>query len=125
GEGKGEQGGVPMPRLAYFTGLALLLVAGAFLLTDALLWEPGVTARNARLVKPGMTLAQVERVLGGPAAGWADWLELSASRAWPPPVAGQGRLGKWAGGRGGAAWVRVGRSGRVESVQWTLGPFAP
>ena len=25
------------------TGVALLLVAGAFLLTGALLWEPGVT----------------------------------------------------------------------------------
>jgi hypothetical protein len=29
-----------MPRLVYRTGLALLLVAGAFLLTDALLPTP-------------------------------------------------------------------------------------
>jgi hypothetical protein len=57
-----------MPRLTYLAGLALLLVASAFLLTDRLLTPaPGVTAANARRIKPGMSWAWVERVLGGPA----------------------------------------------------------
>ena len=53
-----------MPRLVYLTGLAMLLLVGAFLLTDWLLWEPGVTERNVRLVKPGVALERVEGLLG-------------------------------------------------------------
>ncbi len=51
----------------YCTGLALLLVAGAFLLTDVLLWQPGVTATNVQRIRRGMTVAEVEALLGAPA----------------------------------------------------------
>src|SRR5262245_55566628 len=66
-----------MPRLVYWAGWALLLVAGAFLLTDALTWTPGVTERNARRVRPGMTLPEVEALLRGPAAGQGRWISAS------------------------------------------------
>src|SRR5262245_29658238 len=52
----------------YCTGLALLLLVGAFLLTDRLLFPPGPTESNVKRIQPGMTLAQVERLLGGRAA---------------------------------------------------------
>ena len=38
------------------------------LLTDRLLWAPGLTEDNVRRLRPGMTLADVEALLGGPAA---------------------------------------------------------
>ncbi len=58
-----------MPRLVYLTGLALLLLCGAFLLTDALLspW-PGVTEANPRRVSVGMNVKEVEAIFGGPGA---------------------------------------------------------
>src|SRR5262245_12481995 len=55
-----------MPRLVYLAGLAFLLVAGAFLLTDALLWAPGVTEANLSRIQPGMTRRQVEARFGRP-----------------------------------------------------------
>ncbi len=55
-----------MPRLVYLTGLALLLLAGAFLLTDKLLWPPGVTEANLLRIRVGMTLGEVEAILGEP-----------------------------------------------------------
>jgi hypothetical protein len=58
-----------MSGLTYFTGLALLLLAGAFLLTDHLLTPPpGVTEVNAQRIKAGMSRAWAERILGGPPA---------------------------------------------------------
>ena len=60
-----------MPWLA---GLAL--VVGALLLTDALLWAPGLTEGNVRRIRPGMSLAEVEALLGGPATETIDlWAE--------------------------------------------------
>ena len=44
------------------------LVVGALPLTDRLLWQPGLTEENVRRLRPGMTLAEVEALLGGPAA---------------------------------------------------------
>ena len=37
-----------------------------------LLWEPGLTEDNVRRIRPGMTLAEVEALLGGPAAVTVD-----------------------------------------------------
>src|SRR5262245_51878302 len=56
-----------MPRLVYLTGVALLLLAGAFLLTDRLVRPPGITEANVKRIRPGMTPTAVERLLGGPA----------------------------------------------------------
>jgi hypothetical protein len=47
----------------WLAGVAL--VVGALFLTDWLLWEPGLTEDNVRRIKPGMTLAEVEALLGG------------------------------------------------------------
>ena len=58
-----------MSRLVYLLGVGIALVAGAFLLTDALLWRPGATEANARRIREGMTLGEVEAIMGRP----ADW----------------------------------------------------
>ena len=54
-----------MPRLVYVAGVGIALVAGAFVLTDALLWRPGVTQANVRRILPGMSREQVRAILGG------------------------------------------------------------
>src|SRR5215470_14979570 len=59
--------------LRYLLGVAL--IALALLLTDRLLWQPGLTEDNVRRIRPGMTLAEVEAPLGGPAA---DSFEMPA-----------------------------------------------
>ena len=53
------------------------LVALALLLTDRLLWRPGLTADNVLRIRPAMTLEQVEALLGGPAA---DTFEMPPGR---------------------------------------------
>jgi hypothetical protein len=59
--------------LLWLAGLAL--VALALLLTDRLLWAPGLTEDNVRRIRPGLTLAEVEALLGGPAG---DTFEMPA-----------------------------------------------
>jgi hypothetical protein len=51
--------------LLWMGGVAL--VVGVLLLTDWLLWEPGLTEDNVRRIRPVMPLAEVEALLGGPA----------------------------------------------------------
>src|SRR5262245_66059249 len=72
-----------MPRLVYLLGVGLLLVAGALALTHELLgaW-PGVNERNVRRIKEGMTVPEVEAILGGP-------------RGRGSSVGGAGRLTTW------------------------------
>jgi hypothetical protein len=65
-----------MSRRTYLRCLiGVALIALALLLTDRLLWQPGLTEDNVRRIRPGMTLAEVEELLGGPAA---DSFEMPA-----------------------------------------------
>jgi hypothetical protein len=56
-----------MSRGVFLLGVGIVLLAGAFLLTDRLLFTPGVTEANVRRIRPGMSVQQVEGLLGGPA----------------------------------------------------------
>jgi hypothetical protein len=49
--------GIAMPRRALLWLGGVALVALALLLTDRLLWQPGLTEDNVRRLRPGMTLA--------------------------------------------------------------------
>jgi hypothetical protein len=55
-----------MPRLVYLLGVGMMLVTMAFLVTDRLLYSPGITEANMRRIRPGMTRSEVERIFGGP-----------------------------------------------------------
>jgi hypothetical protein len=55
-----------MSKCVFQLGAGMVLVALAFLLTDAMLWQPGVTEANARQVREGMTARQIEDILGPP-----------------------------------------------------------
>jgi hypothetical protein len=106
----GEPKGVPVPRLTYFTGLALLLVAGAFLLTDGLLTPaPGVTEENVQRIEPGMRRGWVERVLGGPATEEAHFAN--------------GGFGLWDAGAG-LVVVDFDTAGRVTASAFAAGAQA-
>jgi hypothetical protein len=63
------------PKRAYLWLVGAALAVGALLLTDRLLWAPGLTEDDVRRIRPGMTLAEVEGLLGGPAA---DTFEMPA-----------------------------------------------
>ena len=55
-----------MPRRVYLLGVGLALVALALAFTDwALSFQPGVTEANVKRIKPGMTMREVEGILGG------------------------------------------------------------
>ncbi len=54
-----------MNKHTFLSGVALVLVALAFLLTDWLLTPPpGVTEANVKRLRPGMTVEQIEAILG-------------------------------------------------------------
>jgi hypothetical protein len=79
-----------MPGRVYLLGVGLALVALAFAVTDwALTLGPGLTTANVRRIRPGMTLAEVEAILGRCSAdssgGRPAWLTI---REW------RGRLGR-------------------------------
>jgi hypothetical protein len=71
-----------MGKRVFFGGIALTAIAVAFLLTDHLCWEPGVTAANVRRIRPGMTVQDVKAILGGPDSATA-WLGVEISTGLP------------------------------------------
>src|SRR5262245_35961586 len=83
--------------LLWLAGVALVIGA---LLTDRLLWEPGLTEDNVRRLRPGVTLAEVEALLGGPATDTVD-LQDPVEPISPLRVRWQR---KW---RDGAAWAEA------------------
>src|SRR5262245_52258504 len=96
-----------MPRLVYLLGFSLILVAGAFVLTDRLLWEPGVTAANVKRIRPGMRLAEVRALLGGVGFPYPTGIN-----PYNEPV----RYG-WSS-NSVHAQVEIGPDGRVTRIDW-------
>jgi hypothetical protein len=64
-----------MPKRACWWITSVALVVGVLFLTDRLLWEPGLIEDNVRRLLPGMTQAEVEALLGGPAIWEIDMWE--------------------------------------------------
>jgi hypothetical protein len=66
-----------MSRRVFLLGAGLTLVAMALAVTDwALSLQPGVTERNVRLIRPGMTLAEVEAIFGEPGYAVAGSIQV-------------------------------------------------
>jgi SmpA / OmlA family len=55
-----------MPRTVWAAFVLVVLVAAVLVVTDTPLHRPGVTAANVARIQPGMTMPQVEALLGGP-----------------------------------------------------------
>jgi hypothetical protein len=56
-----------MPRRVYWLGVGITLVALVFALTNYVIGpSPGVTEANAGRIRNGMTMKEVETILGGP-----------------------------------------------------------
>ena len=75
-----------MSRRMFLLGLGLALMALALAVTDwALSLQPGVTEANVKRIKPGMTLREVEAILGGPGKGWAGGPRGHSYYQWSGP----------------------------------------
>ncbi len=97
-----------MSRRVYLLGVGLALVAGAFAATHELLgpW-PGATEANVRRIRKGMTLEQVEAILGGKGS-WGNRpptapIPSPTGDGWGMDVLGGGESGL--GGRKDYYWV--------------------
>src|SRR5262249_25054317 len=112
GDRSGELG---MSRGAYRLGVGIVVVALAFLLADwALTPAPGGTGANARRVQEGMTMRQVERLLGRPPQRWTPY--RSHLRDDPRQGVDVWYSGEW---ESGAVTVTIDfdPAGRVEEVE--------
>jgi hypothetical protein len=102
-----------MSRWVYLLGVGLALVALGLAFTDwALSLQPGVTEANAKRIRLGMTLAEAESLLGGPAqrAG-RDRCGGAWERVWAAPC--------------GRVYLTSGRNGRVTHAAFVANPGAP
>ncbi len=82
-----------MSGRVYLAGVGLALVALGLGFTDwALTPPPGVSAANVRRIRSGMTLAEVEGILGGPAGATLaaemrrDGAVVKRARYWNAPA---------------------------------------
>src|SRR5262249_49925373 len=108
-----------MPRLVYLTGIAIGLLATGFALTYQLAGQPltpGVTEGNVRRIREGMTLREVEALLGGPGEGGVlhDW-RFVVFESWPSDEAGKVPLYGWSGD-GLTIVIRVDQYDQVREV---------
>jgi hypothetical protein len=69
-----------MPRMVFLAGLGVVVIGVAFVFTHRLAYPPGLTLANCKRLRPGMLLAEVEALLGGPAS-WED--DLSQPNNFP------------------------------------------
>ncbi len=113
-----------MPRLVYLAGVALLVLAWAFLLTDQLVWEPGMTEANIRRIRVGMRREQVETILSGPVGGPTESKMRFDLPAWYLSSEEERRASNPAPGRwvhwhspGVDVWIVFDQYGRVWSVR--------
>jgi hypothetical protein len=95
-----------MPRLVYLLGVGLALVALALAFTDWAL-RSRVTEANARRIRAGLTLAEVEALLGGPARQMSEFREDRSTL----------RVGVWEGPTC-IVWVTFGPTNRVAGRSW-------
>jgi hypothetical protein len=95
-----------MSGRVYLLGIAVVLVALAFVVTNAAIApRPGVTEANALRIRQGMTFEQVDTILGKPA-----WTEVGY---YPPAWNYNYWEVRWCAGPGGT--VTVGFVGRRNS----------
>jgi len=105
-----------MSRQVYLLGAGLALVALAFAATEAALGpRSGVTEANVKRIRPGMTLAEVEAIFGGPADAVFEAILPDAGE---PQLEGDLRL--WGLDRPNAA-VLFGVDGGVIRAEWVPG----
>jgi hypothetical protein len=103
-----------MSRRVYLLGVGLALVALGLAFTDwALGLQPGVTEANVKRIKPGMTVAEAEALLGGAAktAQRADRCGDDWTRTWEGPA--------------GGAHVLSSADGRVRYAAFSSNPNGP
>jgi hypothetical protein len=106
-----------MSRRVYLLGIALALVALGLVLTDALLWRPEATETNLRRIRPGMTLREVEAILGGPADRTYDIRRFPRHMREMYYRPGEKWTRGWAGSHGEAI-VNFDDEDRVSSTCW-------
>jgi hypothetical protein len=106
-----------MSRWVYLLGVGAALVAVALAVTDrALSLQPGVTEANARRVRPGMTLSDVEVLFGSRA--YVTCLPF-LNRARETPRLGEDlRTRRWWKGHGGSARVIFDDDDRVAETRF-------
>jgi hypothetical protein len=119
-----EDPGRILQRWVFLLGVGIMLVAGAFLLTDQLLCQPGVTEANVRRIRQGMAVREVEVLLGGPGQDIGPWgfvfrragggVEVLLSR--PGPDIGWPHVLVWVQPRGHPVVHFC--EGRVERAAW-------
>ena len=113
-----------MSRRVYLLGAGLALVALALAVTDwALSLRPGVTEANAKRIRPGMTVQQVEGLMGGPADYTGPPIRWTVFEQSGPRVI-ISWVGFWTGIEGYAA-VFFDQHGRVERADFDPDPSNP
>jgi hypothetical protein len=103
-----------MSKRVFLLGVGLAVVALAFLLTEELLWQPGITGASVRRVRPGMTLQEVKAIFGQ--GYWLSWHRGIYIVGGPMPW-----IGVWSGPDGDAI-VRFDENDRVESSEFQPNP---